>query len=99
LITPIGRCSRKAKKDNSKSWVYWFSQTMLRNIILELHHRDKTWMPWLKYITKVRPQDPSCAARYTHLDALCWYVSVSTTRRKILVDALGTLRITWIHSL
>jgi hypothetical protein len=46
LITPIGRCSRKVKKDNSKSCVYWFSQTRLRNIILELRHHDKTWMPW-----------------------------------------------------
>jgi hypothetical protein len=64
-----------------------------------LRHRDKTWMPWLKYIMKVRPQDPSCVARYTHMDALYWYVSVSTMRRKILVDALGTLRITGIHSL
>jgi hypothetical protein len=64
-----------------------------------LCHRDKTWMPWLKYIMKVRPQDPSCVARYTHMDALCWYVSVSTTQRKILVDALGTLRTTGTHSL
>jgi hypothetical protein len=68
-------------------------------MILELHHRDKTRMPWLKYITKVRPQDPSFVARYTHMDALCWYVFVSTTRRKILVDALGTLRTTGTHSL
>jgi hypothetical protein len=68
-------------------------------MILELRHRDKTRMPWLKYITKVRPQDPSCVARYTHMDALCWFVSVSTTRRKILVDALGTLRTTGIHFL
>jgi hypothetical protein len=40
----------------------------------------KTRMPW--FITKVRPQDPSCVARYMHIDALCWYVSVSTTWRK-----------------
>jgi hypothetical protein len=99
LITPIGRYSRKVKKDNSKSCVYWFSQTRLRNIILELRHHDKTRMPRLKYIMKVRPQDPSCVAQYTHMDALCWYVSVSTTQRKILVDALGTLRTTRIHSL
>jgi hypothetical protein len=56
-------------------------------------------MSWLKYITKVRPQDPSYVARYTHMDVLCWYVSVSTMQRKILVDALGTLRFTRIHSL
>jgi hypothetical protein len=68
-------------------------------MILELHHRDKTRMPWLKYITKVRPQDPSCVARYTYMDALCWYVSVSMMQRKILVDALGTLRTTGTHSL
>jgi hypothetical protein len=80
-------------------FVGWNSQTRLRRIILELRHRDKTWRPWLKYITTVRPQDPSRVARYTHIDALCWYVSVSTTRRKILVDALGTLRTTGIHSL
>jgi hypothetical protein len=40
----------------------------------------KTRMPW--FITKVRPRDPSCVARYTHMDALCWYISVSTTQRK-----------------
>jgi hypothetical protein len=72
----------KVKKGNSKFFVYWISQTRLRNMILELRHHDKTWMPWLKYIMKVRPQDPSCVARYTHMDALCWYLSVSTTRRK-----------------
>jgi hypothetical protein len=72
----------KDKKDNSKNYVYWNSQTRLRHIILELRHRDKTWMPWLKYIMKVRPQDPSCVARYTHMDALCWNLSMSTTQRK-----------------
>jgi hypothetical protein len=72
----------KVKKDNSNFFVYWISQTRLRNIILELRHRDKTWMPWLKHIMKVRPQDPSCAARYTHMDALCWNLSMSTMRRK-----------------
>jgi hypothetical protein len=36
-------------------FVYWISQTRLRNMILELRHRDKTWMPWLKYIMKIRP--------------------------------------------
>jgi hypothetical protein len=51
-------------------------------MILELRHRDKTWMTWLKYIMKVRPQDPSCVAWYTHMDTLCWNLSVSTTRRK-----------------
>jgi hypothetical protein len=40
-------------------------------MILELRHRDKTRMPWLKYIMKVRPQDPSCVAWYTHMHALC----------------------------
>jgi hypothetical protein len=68
-------------------------------MILELRHHDEIRMPWLKYITKVRPQDPSYVARYTHMDALCWYVSVSMTRRKILVDALGVLRTSGTHSL
>jgi hypothetical protein len=72
----------KVKKDNSKFFVYWISQTRLRNTILELRHHDKTWMLWLKYIMKVRPQDPSCVARYTHMDALCWYLSMSMTWRK-----------------
>jgi hypothetical protein len=40
-------------------------------MILELRHRDKTRMLWLKYIMKVRPQDPSCVAWYTHMNALC----------------------------
>jgi hypothetical protein len=40
----------------------------------------KTRMPW--FITKVRPRDPSCVARYTYMDVLCWYVSVSMTQRK-----------------
>jgi hypothetical protein len=89
----------RSRLNKPKYFVGWNSQTRLRRMILELRHRDKTWMPWLKYITMVRPQDPSCVARYTHTDALCWYVSVSTTRRKILVDAMGTLRTTGIHSL
>jgi hypothetical protein len=66
-----------------KSWLYnpnIFSQIRLRHAILELRYRNETRMPW--FITKVRPQDPSCEAWYTHMDALCWYVSVSTTRRK-----------------
>jgi hypothetical protein len=46
----------KVKKDNLKFFVYWISQTRLRNIILKLRHRDKTWIPWLKYIMKVRPR-------------------------------------------
>jgi hypothetical protein len=56
------------------------------NAVIETYHEGKT-------------QDPSCVARYTHMDTLCWYISVSTTRRKILVDALGTLRTTGIYSL
>jgi hypothetical protein len=52
----------------------------LRHVILELRYRNETRMPW--FIMKVRPRDPSCVAWYTHMDALCWYVSVSTTRRK-----------------
>jgi hypothetical protein len=53
----------------------------------------------VEYIMKVKPQDPFCVVRYTHMDALCWYVFVSATRKKIPVDALGTLRITGIHFL
>jgi hypothetical protein len=49
----------------------WFSSYVIAT---------KTRMPW--FITKVRPRDPSCVAQYTHMDALCWYISVSTTRRK-----------------
>jgi hypothetical protein len=45
----------------------------------ECYH-NATRMPWL--VTKVRPRDPSCVAWYTHMDALCWYVSVSMTRGK-----------------
>jgi hypothetical protein len=40
----------------------------------------KTRMLW--FITKVRPRDPSYEARYTQMDALCWYISMSTTWRK-----------------
>jgi hypothetical protein len=52
----------------------------LRHKILELCYRNTTRMPWP--VMKVRPRDPSCVAWYTHMDALCWYISVSTTRRK-----------------
>jgi hypothetical protein len=52
----------------------------LRHAILELRYRNETRLPW--FFMKVRPRDPSCEAWYTHMDALCWYVSVSTTRRK-----------------
>jgi hypothetical protein len=48
--------------------------------ILELCYRNETRMP--RVIAKVRPQDPSCEAWYTHMDALCWNVSMSTMRRK-----------------
>jgi hypothetical protein len=51
--------------------VYSNSQTRLRYIILELRHRDKIRMTWLKHIVKVRPRDPSCVAWYTHTNALC----------------------------
>jgi hypothetical protein len=67
--------------------VLWLKETRifsvklwLRHKILELRYRNATRMPWL--VTKVRPRDPSCVAWYTHMDALCWYVFVSTTRRK-----------------
>jgi hypothetical protein len=52
----------------------------LRHEILELRYRNATWMPWL--VAKVRPRDLSCVAQYMHMDALCWYVSVSKMRRK-----------------
>jgi hypothetical protein len=55
LITPIGRYSQKVKKDNSKSCVYWFSQTKAMkynsrvassrqnlNIVVEIYHEGKT---------------------------------------------------------
>jgi hypothetical protein len=51
-------------------------------MILEFRHRDKARMLWLKHIMKVRPQDPSYVAWYTHMNVLYWYLSVSTTRRK-----------------
>jgi hypothetical protein len=53
------------------------------NVMVEIYHEGKT---------------PG-VARYTHMDVLYWYVSMSTTQRKILVDALGTLRTTGTHSL
>jgi hypothetical protein len=98
-LLPSGGSFLSIKVGKPEYFVHWNSQTRLRHMILELRYRDKTRMPWLKYITKVRPQDPSCVAWYTHMGALYWYVSVSTTQRKILVDALGTLRTTGIHSL
>jgi hypothetical protein len=56
------------------------------NAVIEIYYESKT-------------PGSACVARYTHMDALCWHVSVSTTQRKILVDALGTLRTTGIHFL
>jgi hypothetical protein len=86
----------------NKGWleyfVYWISQTRLRNMILELRHRGKTWMSWLKHITKVRPWDPSCVLVYARGCALLVFIYVYDVK-KILVDALGTLRTTGIHSL
>jgi hypothetical protein len=35
---------------------------VIKIVILELRHRDKTRKSWLKQIMKVRPQDPSCVA-------------------------------------
>jgi hypothetical protein len=67
-------------------------------MILELRHRDETRMPLLKHIVKVRPQDPSCVAWYTHMNALLVIIRVYDAK-KILVDALGTLRTTGTRSL
>jgi hypothetical protein len=61
----------KLSKDKLEYFVHFNSQTRLRHMILELHHRDETRMPWLKHIVKVRPQDPSYVAWYTHMNALC----------------------------
>jgi hypothetical protein len=54
-----------------QGWDIWFSSCVIAT---------KNRMPW--FITKVRPRDPSCVAWYTHMDALCWYVSVSTMQKK-----------------
>jgi hypothetical protein len=70
-ITPIGREFILVKIGQPEDFQSWNSQTRLQDMILDLRHRDKTRMPWLKHIVKVRPQDPSCVAWYTHLDALC----------------------------
>jgi hypothetical protein len=56
------------------------------NVVVEIYHDDKT------------PGSVLCGPVYAHGCALL-YVSVSTTRTKILVDALGTLRTTGIYSL
>jgi hypothetical protein len=40
-------------------------------MILDLSHRDKRLNAMIIKIMKVRPQDPSCMAKYTHLNALC----------------------------
>jgi hypothetical protein len=78
-ITPIRSYSWEVNI-NSKDFGYYISQIRLRHVILELRYCNETWMPW--FIRKVRPRDPTCVAWYMHMDALCWYVSVSTTQRK-----------------
>jgi hypothetical protein len=70
-ITLIGREFILVQIGQPEDFQIWNSQTRLQDMILELRHRDETQMPWLKHIVKVRPQDPSCVAWYTHLDALC----------------------------
>jgi hypothetical protein len=93
VITPIG------SELFIKSWLYnpnIFSQIRLWYAILELRYCNKTRIPW--FITKVRPQDLSCEAWYTHGYALLVCIRVYDAK-KILVDALGTLRTTGIHSL
>jgi hypothetical protein len=62
-----------------ETWIFSV-KIWLRHEILKLCYHNVTRMPWL--VTKVRPRDPSCEAWYTHMDALCWYVSVSMTQRK-----------------
>jgi hypothetical protein len=70
-LLPSGVIYESLKKNKLKYFAHSNSQTRLWHMILELHHCDKTRMPWLKYIVKVRPQDPSCVIWYTHMNALC----------------------------
>jgi hypothetical protein len=47
---PSGGVFNQPKIMHPEDFGYWNSQTRLKvtkNIILELRHRDKTWMPWL----------------------------------------------------
>jgi hypothetical protein len=48
-VTPIGMDLRLTEDKQPEDFGYWNSQTRLtaKIMILELHHHDKTWMPWL----------------------------------------------------
>jgi hypothetical protein len=70
-LLPSGVIYENLKNSKLEYFAHSNSQTRLRHMILELRHRDKIWMAWLKYIVKVRPQDPSYVAWYTHMNALC----------------------------
>jgi hypothetical protein len=55
LLLPSGVIYEKLKNSKLEYFAHSNSQTRLRHMILELRHRDKIRMPWLKYIVKVRP--------------------------------------------
>jgi hypothetical protein len=66
-------------------------------MILELHHRDYNSNAMIYHEGKT-PESVLCGPVYAHGCALLVYIRVYDAK-KILVDALGTLRTTGIHSL
>jgi hypothetical protein len=97
-FTPIGRNLQLVTEKQPENFGYWNSQTRLtiNSWYSSRVVAIKSLNVVVAKIMKVRPQDLSCMAYYTHMNVLCYYISVSTIRRKILVDALGTLRTTGI---
>jgi hypothetical protein len=66
-------------------------------MILELRHRDYNSNAMIYHEGKT-PGSVLCGLVYAHRCALLVYIHIYDTK-KILVDALGTLRTTGIHSL
>jgi hypothetical protein len=66
-------------------------------MILELHHRDYNSNAMIYHEGKT-PESVLCGPVYAHGCALLVCIHVYDAK-KILVDALGTLRTTGIHSL
>jgi hypothetical protein len=81
---------------------YLNSQTRrkrLQDMIPELCHHDKTRMPWLKQIVKVRPPGSILCGLVYALGCALLVTFCVYNAKKILVDALGTLRTTRTLSL
>jgi hypothetical protein len=86
-------------KEQLEYFVHFNNQTRLRHMIIELHHRDENLNAMIEtYREGKTPGSVLCGLLYAHECALLVIIHVYDAK-KILVDALGTLRTTGTCSL